>query len=364
MVHDLQASIAEYHRAVSLSPHDFRLWTDLGRALEQSGDFEGSEKALRRAVELAPYYSWPRWHLGNFLLRRGRYDDGLAELRKVAEVDETKRGAIFDLAWMVYGGDIKAVTVVMGNSPGVRAEFIGYLLGRKYLDEALAIWAGLSSEQKKHNAATSGKTLVDGLIAAKRFREALNFSRDLDGGKGTPEFGQIWNGGFESAVVMDGMGLFDWHIQNIPQASAALDPTNPREGKFSLRISFNATAALDFNFTQLVAVEPSGSYRVTFYIRATALNSASTMVVRVLNAADGKLIAESPQVPAGKSDWQQVTLDFKAPPDADGVTLSISRAKCVAEGGVCPIFGTVWYDDFNLQLVGREAGARKPGAGK
>jgi len=37
-------------------------------------------KALRRAVELAPSYSHPRWQYGNLLLRQGRTDDAFAQL--------------------------------------------------------------------------------------------------------------------------------------------------------------------------------------------------------------------------------------------------------------------------------------------
>src|SRR6267378_3665470 len=39
--------IAEYEKAVSLSPHDYRLWLEFGGALEQAGDFDKAEKALR-----------------------------------------------------------------------------------------------------------------------------------------------------------------------------------------------------------------------------------------------------------------------------------------------------------------------------
>src|SRR5207253_805103 len=140
-------------KALSLSSRDFRLWVDLGRALEQAGDQAGSEKALRRAVELAPFYSWPRWHLGNFLLRRGRYDEAFAELRQVAESDPSKRGAVFDLAWMINGGDVKAARSLLGDSPSVQADFVSYLLDRGRLDESLQFWSNLSGEQKKANAA-------------------------------------------------------------------------------------------------------------------------------------------------------------------------------------------------------------------
>lgn len=358
---DLQSSIAEYERAVSLSPRDFRLWTDLGRAQEQAGKLAEGERALRRAVELAPHYSWPRWHLGNFLLRRARYDEAMAELRQVAETDPSKRGAVFDYAWMVYNGDVGAIRRALKETPAVRAELVAYLLGRKMLTEATQIWSDLSQEQKKEFEAT-GKMLVDALVAEKRYHMALQLLRDVAGAKF--EVGKISNGSFEGAVAQRGEALFDWNVPSIPQARFALDPVKPQDGSLSLRLIFNATGALDLNISQLVAVEPGATYRLTFYVRTSALKSAAAPVVKVLSTVDRSPLAESAQAPAGESDWQKMTLDFKVPANVEGVILSIGRRQCAAEGGVCPIFGTVWYDDFNLQHVGREAGARPTGAGK
>src|SRR5215831_17743573 len=50
-------AIQEYQRAVQLSPNDYRLWLPLGRALEQSGDVQAAEQAMRQAVKLAPAYA-------------------------------------------------------------------------------------------------------------------------------------------------------------------------------------------------------------------------------------------------------------------------------------------------------------------
>src|SRR5207253_5944418 len=65
---ELRLAVEHYREAASLSPNDYRLWMDLGRAQEAAGDSSGGEQSLRRAVELAPYYSYPRWYLGNLLL--------------------------------------------------------------------------------------------------------------------------------------------------------------------------------------------------------------------------------------------------------------------------------------------------------
>src|SRR3954468_23532645 len=56
---DQQAqTIAEYERAVQLSPNDYRFWMALGTAHEQAGDSVKGEQALKRAVALAPAYAY------------------------------------------------------------------------------------------------------------------------------------------------------------------------------------------------------------------------------------------------------------------------------------------------------------------
>src|SRR5688500_15340252 len=50
----LRQAVIEYEQAASLAPNDYRFWMSLGTALEQWGEVERGEKALRRAAELAP----------------------------------------------------------------------------------------------------------------------------------------------------------------------------------------------------------------------------------------------------------------------------------------------------------------------
>src|ERR1051326_7657399 len=55
---DQQApAVAEYEKAVSLSPYDYRFWMSLGTAQEQAGDPAKAERALKRAVALRPAYA-------------------------------------------------------------------------------------------------------------------------------------------------------------------------------------------------------------------------------------------------------------------------------------------------------------------
>ena len=97
----IDAGVRHFAEAVELSPRDYRLWMDYGRALEESGNISQAEIALRRAIELAPAYAYPRWYLGNLYLRAGRTDEAFTELRFAAESAPPLRGQVFSLALQV-----------------------------------------------------------------------------------------------------------------------------------------------------------------------------------------------------------------------------------------------------------------------
>src|SRR5215471_3445108 len=94
-----QATVREFEFAVRLSPNDFRYWDELGRALEVSGNPDGAEKALRRSVDLAPNYYYPRWHLGNLLLREGKFEEAFSHLFRAATANDELWPQVFNLAW-------------------------------------------------------------------------------------------------------------------------------------------------------------------------------------------------------------------------------------------------------------------------
>ncbi|HEX8852037.1 MAG TPA: carbohydrate binding domain-containing protein [Pyrinomonadaceae bacterium] len=361
---DRPEALAHYREAARLAPHDYLLWTEMGRALWEAGESEESLRVLGRAVELAPNYAWPRWHLGNTLLREGRLAEAFAELRRASDADSSLRPQVFNMAWQVYDGDLERVLASLGNTPTIRAQLTQYLVGAKRLDDATAAWAGLSAEDKRTQEETA-RLLTRALFEAKRYREALAAQRELkaaDAPAASPE--KILNGGFESEIPAPGADYFDWQVapgSSTPLAQIALDPRSGHQGR-ALRIVFNATASLDFrNVSQLVIVEPNTRYRLTFYARAENLKSASTPLVEVTDASAGEgatRIAASAPLAAGTSDWQQSAVEFTTP-QTQAIVVRLVRAPC--PDPQCPIFGKVWYDDFDLQRLGRgqPAGLRR-----
>jgi len=175
---------------------------------------------------------------------------------------------------------------------------------------------------------------------------------------------QLTNGGFESAVGAPGKNPFEWQVVPLEGAQMGLDERVRQEGARSLRLAFNATNTLNFrNISQLVTVAPSTRYRLEYYVRTEDLKGASTLVTEVVDAAQPtSVLAAAQPIASGTAEWQAVALDFTTAPGVQGVTVRIVSPPCTS--ATCPIFGKVWYDNFNLQRSGGGVNTNGRNAGR
>jgi len=348
-------TLREYAQAAALAPNDYLIWTETGRARAALGDVDGGIAALRRAVELAPNYAEQRWHLGNALIRAGRNDEAFAELRRAADADPYKyRPQVFNLAWQIYGPDMARVVDAVGKTPAARAQLVGVLAGRSRFDDALGVWSSLSAEEKRTQAG-AGASLARTLYGRGQYQRALQVLGESGAQDVAPE--KISNPGFESDIAQAGAQLFGWQVTPTPGAQVVIDTHAAHGGRRSLRVLFNASGQIDFrSVSQLVAVEPSTHYRLTYFVRTEDLKSVAMPLAFAADAStpEAPLGASAP-APSGTSDWQQVAFELTTGPKTEAVVVRITRAGCPE--GACPIFGKIWYDDFDLQ---RAAGRANP----
>jgi hypothetical protein len=347
----LPEALKSFEEAARLSPNDYRLWVDLGRARSQSGDLAGAEKALRQAVVLAPNYSYPRWYLGNLLLREGQNDQAFAELRLAADSDASLRPQIFNLASHVYGDDLEKIKSVLGGKAEARAQLVNYLISRNRLEDAVRVWSSLSPSEREPEKATSD-ALINALISAKRFHSAYEVYRQSAPSSGS-EVGGILNGSFEQEIPDAGQSPFGWQIKSVqPQLQINLDKSVRHGGERSLRVLFKSTSQLVFNnISQLSLTDPSTVYRLEFWVRTEDLKSVGTPIMEIVDPVSGEIIGKSAALRSITADWQPMTIDFKTGPKTEAVTIRTNRVTCGAGTAVCPIFGVVWYDDFTLQRI-------------
>jgi hypothetical protein len=352
---NLDETARDFQTAVQLSPNDFRYWDELGRALEVIGNTEGAELALRRSTELAPAYSYPRWHYGNLLLRHGKLDEAFPNLFRAARANEQLWPQILNLAWQVYDGDVDRIANEACKEPSVRIIFSIYLVGVRKADDAVRLWKTMSEADRQQQIA-GGRELRRVLFEAKQFRAALEITRDIEDQSEAPLPEQFSNGDFEKRLAIPVTKSFGWTIGSGVQAQISIQGL-AHSGQYGMRIVFSAPNKLDrVNALQTIVVQPDTQYHLECYARTENLVSANPPVLVVLDAADGSLLAVSSPLPTGTHDWQKLSVDFKTKTN-DGITVTIGRLPC-SVGDVCPMFGTVWYDDFILQRGGSAGSAR------
>jgi Flp pilus assembly protein TadD len=344
----ISRAVSEFEKAVSLSPQDYRFWMDYGTALEQAGEVEKGEQALRRAVQLAPSYAYPRWFLGNLLLRTDRYDEGFTELQRASEQNGQFQSQLFNLAWQLNKEDFNALQAAVGNSVENRAAFAKYLVERGRFDEGLRIWDTLSETQKRESR-PAAEAIISTLINHQRYHQAMEKWNEIAPSIAyKAETGHIIDPGFEDNLSHGPGAVFGWQEQSNSQVQIGIDAAQGHSGNRSLRLVFQVRSHIDtINVSQLIPVKPDTDYDLECYLKTERLESAETPQIVIVNAIDDVPLTGA-AAPSGTNDWQRVALSFKTGPKIEAIRLKLIRNTC-PESPVCPVFGTVWYDDFNLK---------------
>jgi hypothetical protein len=129
----------------------------------------------------------------------------------------------------------------------------------------------------------------------------------------------------------------------------SLDTQTPKSGSRSLLVEWggHANPGVDV-ISQLVLVEPSARYRLSFYARTEDVKTGGPPLIVIADASapDARVLAESKTLPRGTSGWQEYEVEFAAAPKTEAVLVSLRRRNC--ETNPCPMFGRVWLDDFSL----------------
>jgi hypothetical protein len=341
----LSNSVKAFEDVVRLSPKDYRWWIELGRIDEQADRPAQAEAAFRQAAALAPSYAYPRWQLGNFLLRQGRPDEAFAELRKTTENNLTYREQVFSLAWDYFDHDPARVEALSADKPDVRVSLASFYATHSEAADALRVWNTLSDQQKADNSQTA-KAIAQTLTERKFFRQGLEFSRQAGIDPDAQE-DAVSNGGFEKALGSPDDNFYGWNVERSDnKLDISLDPSVRHTGNRSLRMNFRTYVKPELsNPWQFVVIRSAGLYSLHFWARTENLRSAGMPTVEVLDPTDNRLIAASSPMATGTNDWQEFSIDFKSPDKADAVVVRVSRSYC---GEACPIFGLLWLDDFSL----------------
>jgi hypothetical protein len=211
------------------------------------------------------------------------------------------------------------------------------------------VWNSLNEAEKRANHPT-GDSVIRLLIEAKRYHQAVDVWNVLAPNPANrAASGKIINGGFGDIMSREAGTVFGWQVQYAPQVQIGIDPSSGHAAACSLRMVFQVRSRLDsIGLSQLVPVEPNTRYELEWYVKTDKLQSAATPLVAVRDTNNDSDLLTSEPAPPGNNDWQRVSISFKTGANTEAIRVRIDRSSC-GDNLVCPIFGTVWYDDFDLK---------------
>ncbi len=343
-------AIQEIQRAVQLAPQDYLLWTELGRLREQTANFSEAEKAYKQAAELAPFFARPRWLYGNLLLRRGDAQAAFIELRQAIKSDPSLLPLTINSAWRTTNGDAQATEeLIKPNTAAQQIELARLFIRRKQNEAA----ARLLQSAKNANGISEQERakIINEAVGAREFRLAYSIWKNgaIDEKSAN---GVILNGGFEGSLKRDEIA-FDWQFPGADKTLAvALDGRDAREGRRALRLDLRGAASVKNYVAQTILIEPGARYRLKFASKTSELVTGGLPHIVVIESGSedtNNILAKSPDLPAGTSEWRDYAIEFAVPAAAQAVTISMQRQPC--SSNPCPIFGRIWLDDFQLEKI-------------
>lgn len=343
---DLLQSLKEYETATALSPNNYLMWLNLGRARNLNGNTEGADAAFARSLELAPNYAQIQWVYGNFLIRQAKIEEGFTLVAKAAASNSEYSQAAAISALQIFDSDIAQAQRYLGNTDTTNAALVSALSGQKRSDEAVDVWSNLGAVDRTDKYKKLGETLISNLAAAKKFQLAARVTADLQTSDAErPVVGAVANGGFENAVKLRNAGLFEWQIADGGEPQIGLNETQKHSGKGSLIMAFNSVETAAFRtVTQTVAVVPGGEYDLEIFYRSD-LKSAAKFKWEIADAVAGGVIA-STQPLTTAADWTSLKATFRVPVSSDGIIIRFVREGC--SGLSCPANGKVYLDDIGI----------------
>lgn len=327
--------------AASLRPRDDYLWLELGNTREELGDNEGALAAFNEAVRSAPYYAHTHWQRGNLLLRMGRHDDAFADLRQAAASNKKYVPNLIDLAWRLTGGDTKKTETLLqiGNDHD-RWAFARFLAQNGRGSDAivqLGLLTGPLSDENK-------KEMERLLVAARSFNELYGTW------SGSKQREEIANSGFEEPLMLNGSALGWLVARATSHTKLAVDVSEKLGGQKSLQIVFDGewdpgTPLL----SQIVYVEPGKRYQLGFAIKTKDLVTGGPPRIVLSDATKDQILGRSDAFPQVTGSWQTMNVEFTTTPNSEAVTVRLMRESCASTP--CPIFGTVWLDEFSVRKL-------------
>jgi hypothetical protein len=341
---EFRLAIEDLREAISLRSDDYKLWSQLGAALNHENETAGAFAAFAEAERLAPLNAGTHWDIGMLLLKLGRRDEAFKAFRSATLNQPDLFTQVIELAWAEYSADCRGIeeAVSQRNSPE-RLTLARFFMRKGKASDAISLVREidkLSSDERSQ--------LVAELVNTKCFVEAYElWAAGLAKTSASEATGAVDDGGFESGQLSGSAG-FGWRINKEAAIRPFVDKNESHMGTSSLRIDWvDNPATSDETISQLLLVEPNARYKLNFVARAQNLVTGGAPIITVTDVSqEERKLGHSLQLPLSTTGWEDRSVEFATTSSTRAVRIALQRESC--SESICPIFGSLWLDDFSL----------------
>jgi len=347
---DYQEALNHYRSALLSNPLSSRTWFDVAKLHWWMGRVDEAKQALTRALRFDPSGAKLRWESAVFLIQLESYDEAIDNLRYLVRTERSKRSSYFALlGTLTTPTDL--IETIMPPDREVLSDYLDYLIRHGEAANAKAVWKRLDQVPGGPLDSDLILSYIELMIAQKMIGEAESawvaaLSHKGLQGRGSSD-NLIWNSGLEHEETF-GRG-FDWRVRSIPGVAVGFEASNPKEGKRSLKISFDGTKNVDFSGVwQVVRVKPNTRYALGAQIKTNGLTTSNGLRIEALDFLDGKLYGVTEEL-VGNHDWSPVETSFLTSARAQAVVVRVRREASQKLDNL--IGGMAWIDQVFLREI-------------
>jgi tetratricopeptide (TPR) repeat protein len=347
---DFAKAIEYNERAVKLGPRSADDWIDLANAYEAEGDTTEANAAYANARQNYPISANVAWQYGNFLLRQGQAEQGLAEIHQAILTDPVLTSLAIPVVWQLSPDVHLLLNRVLPADRGAEWQALDFFADQRDADAGLTTWEYLLANAK-------GKPLelkrvfpfLDQLMAQGReedvervWSEALAASRWHEAPPGNHSL--IWNGEFQGEPANGGL---DWRMEETPGAIVSFDSRVKHSGARSLRVDFTGGMNLDYaGVHELVPVKAGQEYQFQAFLRTQDITTESGMRFEIVDPQHPQAGNFLTPGLTGTNPWTAENVTVKTSPETHYVDVRLRRFPSRLFDS--KLAGTVWVDDVTL----------------
>jgi O-antigen ligase len=348
---DFYAAQIELEKAIKYRPRDYKLWIKAAQISQSQNNQSAAEDSYLRAIELAPYYGEPFFEYGKHLLKLNRKEEAFIALRKSSDRNP-KYFADFVAIVLndTTGNTNDALNILLPLNRTEKEKLTSFLFEKA---EFTAI-AQLNCQAKDSEEITEPfrEGIVRQLLEKREYYLASQISkRNCD----TPVLDNIEDGSFANRTLREGTG-FGWRFEkSTDNTLLSFDDGNDKNigNDRSLKLSFNGSDRSFALLSQIVPVEKRHKYRLMFSYKTEEIISGGIPIVQIIlkqkKQENAEHIVGETRINPKMPEWTQSSIVFSTEPPSEAIEIRLTREGCAQQ--ICPIFGHLWLDDFQLQKI-------------